>query len=50
MLFYAVHSIDHLTTIEQKFLEKGHSYMECDSMHSAIDYARKNTSVFSVSS
>jgi len=33
LLQHAVKTIDHLHIIEQKFLEKGHSYMECDSMH-----------------
>ena len=49
VLLYAVQSIGHLQVIEQKFLEKGHTYMECDSMHSAIEFARKNSSVFCVS-
>ncbi len=37
MLLSAVHLIDHLQVIDQKFLESGHTYMECDSMHSAIE-------------
>ena len=49
VLLYAVQSIDHIRVIEQKFLEKGHTYMECDSMHSAIEFAHKNSSVFCVS-
>jgi hypothetical protein len=49
ILLHAVRTIDHISVIEQKFLEKGHSYMECDSMHSAIERAKKNTAVFSIS-
>jgi len=49
VLLYAVHLIGHLKVTEQKFLEKGHTYMECDSMHSAIEFAQKNSSVFCVS-
>lgn len=45
ILLYTV-SNTHIQTIEHKFLESGHSYMECDSMHSAIEHAKKNTDVF----
>ncbi|KAL4713228.1 hypothetical protein ACJJTC_013158 [Scirpophaga incertulas] len=48
MLLWAVHSIEHLQMIEQKFLESGHTYMEADSMHSAIESQKKDTSVFSM--
>lgn len=44
-LLYAVQNT-HLTVIEQKFLESGHSHMECDSMHSSIENARKNRACF----
>lgn len=44
-LLYAVHHT-HMTVIELKFLESGHSHMECDSMHSAIENAKKNESAF----
>lgn len=30
---------ENITSVEQKFFESGHSQMECDSMHSAIEYA-----------
>lgn len=50
ILLYAVNSIDHINVIEQKFLESGHTYMECDSMHSAIEFAKKHTAVFCLSS
>lgn len=36
-----------LKTIEQKFLESGHSFMEADSMHSAIESRRKNLEICS---
>lgn len=38
----------HLEVIEQKFLESGHTMMEVDSMHSAIECERKRTSIFSM--
>jgi len=34
--------------IEHKFLESGHTMMEVDSMHSAIENAKRNVPVFSV--
>ena len=40
LLHYVVNS-DHLETIDQKFLETGHTYMEVDSMHAAIEHSRK---------
>lgn len=45
ILLYAVRST-HLQVIEQKFLESGHTYMECDSMHSSIEHSKKYRSVF----
>ena len=45
-LRYALSKIEHIKTIDQKFLESGHTQMECDSMHSAIEYAKKRTSVY----
>ena len=35
-----------LQNSEQKFLESGHTQMECDSMHSTIEQAKKRTSIF----
>ena len=35
-----------INVIEQKFLETGHTQMECDSMHSAIEHAKKATKIF----
>lgn len=32
--------------IEQKFLEKGHTQMECDSVHSSIETALKNKEIY----
>ncbi|RZF44217.1 hypothetical protein LSTR_LSTR003857 [Laodelphax striatellus] len=37
-----------LSVIEHKFMESGHSYMEVDSMHSAIEREKKHIDVFSV--
>lgn len=49
VLLYTVQSTGHLQVIEQNFLEKEHTYMECDSMHSVIEFAQKNSSLFCVS-
>jgi len=46
LLLYAVHTTG-LSVIQQKFLERGHTSMEVDSMHSAIECAKKFTPVYS---
>lgn len=46
MLLYVVQNIEQLMKIELKFLESGHTYMECDSMHSAIEAAKKHKSAY----
>ena len=43
---HAVTNIDHLESIDHKFLESGHTQMECDSMHSAIEFAKSKTEIF----
>lgn len=48
ILLWVVQNIKHLQIIEQKFLESGHTYMEADSMHSAIKSQKKQTSVYSM--
>lgn len=45
MLRYAISTIAHIKVIHHIFMEKGHSHMEVDSMHSAIDYRKKVTNV-----
>ena len=44
-LRFAVDSIPNIESIDQKFLESGHTHMECDSMHSAIERAKKFTTI-----
>ena len=41
LLLVIVQSLPNVETIEQKFLEPGHTEMEVDSIHSTIDRARK---------
>uniref|UniRef100_A0A6P7F5F0 Uncharacterized protein LOC114326508 n=1 Tax=Diabrotica virgifera virgifera TaxID=50390 RepID=A0A6P7F5F0_DIAVI len=48
VMLYAVQMIPNLKIIEIKFLESGHSHMECDSMHSAIESAKKYESAFTM--
>jgi len=45
MLLFSAQVLPNIETIEQKFLEPGHTEMEVDSMHSAIDAARKNVKI-----
>ena len=39
-------AVDHQKIVVQKFLEKGHTYMECDSVHSAIERAISGADIF----
>lgn len=48
LLLYLVQVSPHLETIDHKFLESGHSYMEADSMHSAIERAKKYIPVYTM--
>jgi len=44
-LLYAIKKSEHLQEINQKFFESGHSHMESDSIHSAVEHAKKNTPI-----
>lgn len=49
LLLWLVQQKDvNLQVIEQKFLESGHTYLECDSMHSSIETVKKHSSVYSM--
>ena len=45
MMSFAIRKLK-LEVIEHKFLESGHTHMECDSMHSAIEFAKKKTPIY----
>ena len=45
-LLYSVSMLPNLEKINQKFLQSGHSHMECDSVHSTIETAKTKTPVF----
>lgn len=47
-LLYLVHTHETIKVLEQKYLESGHSYMEVDSMHSAIEKEKKYTDTYSI--
>ena len=47
LLLYAV-TVLPIDVIDHKFLVPGHTMMECDSMHSSIEYARKHLSLYTV--
>ena len=46
LLHHVVSTFPNLQTIDQKFLETGHTQMECDSVHAAIEHAKKATSIY----
>ena len=46
---HAVNTIPHVQSITHKYLVTGHTQMECDSMHSAIATAKKNTAIYTPS-
>ncbi|RZF48681.1 hypothetical protein LSTR_LSTR015116 [Laodelphax striatellus] len=45
-ILFAVNKFDSLSTIDLKYMESGHSYLEADSMHAAIERARKHKKIF----
>ena len=45
-LLHAVNTSKNIKTIDHKFLESGHTQMECDSMHAGIEFAKKRTEIF----
>jgi hypothetical protein len=45
-LMHAVVNLPNIEIIDHKFLESGHTQMECDSMHSAIEFAKKKTDIY----
>ena len=47
-LFLYVVQTTHLEAVQHNFMEKGHSYMEVDAMHSAIERAKKNVSIYTM--
>ena len=47
VLMHSVQSLP-IEEITLNFLETGHTQMECDSMHAAIEHSKKNVSVYTV--
>ena len=45
-LLDAVTATNNIKIIDHKFLESGHTHMECDSMHAAIEFAKKKTAIY----
>lgn len=45
-LMHALEKSRHIETTEQKFLESGHTQIKSDSIHAAIERAKKCTSVY----
>ncbi|KAK7093661.1 hypothetical protein V1264_007365 [Littorina saxatilis] len=44
-LQYVAQKLPNIETIDQTFLESGHTHMECDSMHACIERAKKNVTI-----
>ena len=45
-LMHALKEVPNIQVINQKYLETGHTHMECDSMHAAISLAKKCTPIY----
>lgn len=45
-LIHALHEIDHIQIIDHKYLQTGHTHMEVDSIHAAIECAKRSVSVY----
>ena len=45
-LLHVVINHQSIKVIDYKFLESGHTQMECDSMHYAIEFAKRKTEIF----
>jgi len=43
---HAVVNLSNIEIIDHKFLESGHTQMECDGMHPAIEFAKKKTEIY----
>ena len=46
-MFKQVLKVTSIEKIEHKFMEKGHSHMEVDSIHAAIEAKKKSASIYS---
>ena len=45
-MLYAVQKFENIKTVYLKYMESGDSYLEADSMHSAIETAKCNQSIY----
>ncbi|CAC5378891.1 unnamed protein product [Mytilus coruscus] len=45
-MLYALNQHKSIEIINHKFFERGHSEMEADSIHSAVERAKKNTQIY----
>nr|CAH7719518.1 unnamed protein product [Callosobruchus chinensis] len=45
-MLYSVNKLPNLKTIDLKFMESGHSYLEADSMHATIERARRHKKIY----
>lgn len=43
---YALQKIPHLQVIEYEYLVTGHTHMECDSLHAAIEFAKRHQKIY----
>lgn len=47
-MLYVVNHIHNIETIDVKFMESGHSYLEADSIHATIERYRKHKKVYTI--
>lgn len=45
-MLYAINNLENIETIDVKYMESGHSYLEADSMHATIERARRHRQVY----
>ena len=45
-LLYSVSKSNFIKTIDHKYLEAGHTQMECDSMHATIEHAKRTNNIY----
>lgn len=45
-ILFAINHLQNLETIDVKYMESGHSYLEADSMHATIERSRKHKKMY----
>jgi len=48
MIIYFVNTSSHVRVVNLKYLESGHTYLQCDSMHACIERKKKTRKIFNI--